>query len=509
LPAPCDGKSLLIERWRFDVLRARDAVPNVALFNLRDAAGLTQEELANQLSEMHRVERGELGSVTANTISRWESGRIERPAPIWRRLLAERFSVSIEELGFTRPRTAPAPGHAPVSLDGLDLAADDLALDPRVDADQDRWREMRHALNAHRFELGAVAPRLYEPSVRLGATGLVAPSGWVPPEPVELASIGLIHHDDFDPPSVTGTELQTTAVRPLQSVEHRYQRYSHAVRDLDQPALFGNRLGYRLLDVEWDSSGGRMDFGYTTYFEVIDVYEALAHETAIGHLRTDGTVSGPSWRHLRLRRLIGDPFDLRARPVMPSINTLTIRMDPAGSPSLVLHRRDSAKVSVAGGLLHVMPAGMFQPSSVAPAAHLPDFDLWRNMMREYAEEFLGHDEYGGDGIPIDYDSVDPFPQMNAAYREHAIRVLCLGVAVDPLTLAVELLTVAVFDGAVYDELFADMVERNDEGTVVGTTVPFEEHTLRRLLDRSAHALAPAAAGCIRLAWDHRRTVLSI
>lgn len=490
------------------MLRAGEAVPNIALFNLRDAAGLTQEELAHELNELHRLERGQLGSVSANTISRWESGRIERPAPIWRRLLAQRFAVSIEELGFTRPRAAPSPDQASLTLNGLNLATDDVTLDPRVDADQERWREMRHALNAHRFQLGAVAPRLYEPSVRLGTTGLIAPAVWIPPRPVELAAIGLIHNSEFDPPHVTGTEPQTSTLRPLLSVEHRYHRYSHAIRDLDQPALFANRLGYRLLSVFWDSAGGRMDFGYTTYFEVIDIYEALAHETAIAHLKADGVLSGPSWRHLRLRRLIGDPFDLAARPVMPSINTLTIRTDRGGSPSLVLHRRDSAKVSVAGGLLHVMPAGMFQPSSVAPAAHQPDFNLWRNMMREYAEEFLGHDEYGGDGIPIDYDRVDPFPRMNAAYSDGRIRVHCLGVAVDPLTLAVELLTVAVFDGAVYDELFADMVERNDEGTVAGTTVPFEEHTVRRLLDRSIHALAPAAAGCIRLAWDHRRTVLS-
>jgi transcriptional regulator with XRE-family HTH domain len=488
------------------VLRARDAIPNIALFNLRDASGLTQDELAEELNQMHLARSGELGSLTGNTISRWESGRIERPVAIWRRLLAQRFSVSIEELGFTRPRPLPS-ARGTQSLDGLDLSEDDRLQDPRVEADQVRWRDARHEMNAHRFELGQVAVRLYEPSLRLGDTGLVAPSAWLPPQPVALAAIALAHLDETDPPTVTGTEPQTSAVRPLQSAAHRYQRYSHAIRDLDQPTLFANRLGYRLLDIEWDRARGRMDFGYTTYFEVIDIYEALAHETAVAHLKAGGGVSGPSWRHLRLRRLIGDPFDLDARPVMPSINTLTIHYGADGSPSLVLHRRDPTRVSVAGGMLHVMPAGMFQPSSVVPAAHRRDFDLWRNVMREYAEEFLGHDEHGGDGTPIDYDKVAPFPRMQEAYRDGRISLHCLGIAVDPLTLAVELLTVAVFDRTVYDGVFADMVDRNDEGVVVGTTVPFEEHTIRRLLDRSAHALAPAAAGCIRLAWDHRRVLL--
>jgi transcriptional regulator with XRE-family HTH domain len=489
------------------VLRARDAVPNIALFNLRDAAGLTQDELADELNPMHLVMNGELGSLTGNTISRWESGRIERPAAVWRRLLAQQFSVSIEELGFTRPR-ALSSARGTRSFDGLYVTDDNLLPEPRVAADQTRWRDTRHQLNAQRYELGRVAVRLYDPSLRLGDTGLVAPPAWLPPQPVALAAIALAHHYESDAPTVTGTEPETASVRPLQSAARRYQRYSYAIRDLDQPTLFANRLGYRLVDINWDRVRGRLDFGYTTYFEVIDIYEALAHETAVALLKADGGVSGPSWRHLRLRRLIGDPFNLDARPVMPSINTLTIRRSADGSPSLVLHRRDPARVSIAGGLLHVMPAGMFQPSSVVPAAHQRDFDLWRNVMREYAEEFLGHEELGGDGTPIDYDEVAPFPRLQSAYRDGRIAVHCLGIAVDALTLAVEVLTVAVFDGTVYDEVFADMVDRNDEGVIVGTTVPFEEHTVRRLLDRSAHALAPAAAGCIRLAWDHRRVLLS-
>src|SRR5205807_1658986 len=133
-----------------------------------------------------------------------------------------------------------------------------------------------------------------------------------------------------------------------------------------------------------------------------------------------------------------------------SIDTLTIRKSPTGSPSIVLHRRDAANVSVAGGLLHVMPAGMFQPSSIVPEAQRADFDLWRNIMREYSEEFLGHAEHGGDGAPIDYNAAEPFRTLNAARRDGRIRVYCLGVAVDALTLAVEILTVAVYDDDVYD-----------------------------------------------------------
>jgi hypothetical protein len=129
-------------------------------------------------------------------------------------------------------------------------------------------------------------------------------------------------------------------------------------------------------------------------------------------------------------------------------------------------------------------------------------------MREYSEEFLGHEEHGGDGAPIDYDAVDTFRDMNNARRDGQIKIYCLGIAVDALTLAVEILTVAVFEADVYDQVLADLVEQNDEGTVVAKPVPFEEHTINRLLSSDEYSLAPAAAACLNLAWDHRKTVLA-
>ena len=62
--------------------------------------------------------------------------------------------------------------------------------------------------------------------------------------------------------------------------------------------------------------------------------------------------------------------------------------------------------AMAGGgrLTHLVPAGIFQPSSVLPAAVAEDSSLWRNIERELAEELLGHDEYDGSGHPIAYSN---------------------------------------------------------------------------------------------------------
>ena len=58
--------------------------------------------------------------------------------------------------------------------------------------------------------------------------------------------------------------------------------------------------------------------------------------------------------------------------------------------------------TIAGGMLSVIPTGVFQPASILPTHEPPDFDMWHNMMREYSEEFLGNPEHDGDGDPIDW-----------------------------------------------------------------------------------------------------------
>lgn len=286
------------------------------------------------------------------------------------------------------------------------------------------------------------------------------------------------------------------------------------MRDVEHPGLFENRLSYRLLQADLVAGTPRMSFGHTTYFEGVDVNEGLGHEIAAAVERHDGQElprRPPSWRSLPLRRFIDDPFDLARRPGLVSINTLTIR-DGGDTPSFVMHDRSAARVAVAGGTIHVMPAGIFQPSSILPGAQVEDFDLWRNVMREYSEEFLGSREHGGDGAPVDYAS-EPFASLNAAVEQGRLRVYCLGLGMDALTLYGEILTVAVFDADVYDRLFADMVAANDEGAVVSvggssgptTAIPFDQFTVPRLLEHTS--LAPAARGCLQLAWDHRMDLL--
>ena len=146
----------------------------------------------------------------------------------------------------------------------------------------------------------------------------------------------------------------------------------------------------------------RLGFGLAAYFDKLDVSESLGHELAAICMADPALLAAPPDAlagRLPFRDLVADPFDPQRRAVIPAITTLTIRLRryPA-EPSFLLHWRDPAKVATAGGLYDVVPAGEFQPSSVALWDRRNDFDLWRNIVREYSEELLGMPEHDGSAV---------------------------------------------------------------------------------------------------------------
>lgn len=371
---------------------------------------------------------------------------------------------------------------------------------------QREWVRVRKFLDQHRADLTQIAVDLYPKSVRLDRTGLLIPVGWRFADPIDLKLLDIeLNHPPT--PVVTGRHEETRHVRPLASATKNYETYHRAMRDLDRPRLFENRICYRLLDVQLSRDRGRLSLGYMRYFDMIDVGEALAHELALA-----GNIENGSdlWERLPFRRFVGDPFDLKAYPLLLSISTLTIRRSRAGA-TFVLLRRHVGQVAIAGGMLSVMPTGVFQPASILPTHDSSDFDMWHNMMREYSEEFLGNAEHDGSGDPIDYAVEEPFRSLDAARHEGKIRVYCLGVGIDALNFVGDVLTVAVFDADVFDEIFSDLVEWNDEGTVARSGrdrehFTFDSATIERLL--KSEAIAPSGAACLSLAWQHRETILS-
>jgi len=388
-------------------------------------------------------------------------------------------------------------------------------VDP-VAASQERWRRTRRALNQSRGDLARLAASLYRPDVRLGPLPFMALPQWMPDAPIPLDEIKLSWADQGTvTQSVTGGEPEGSATVPLRAPGKRFARYTAAIRYLDPPALFENRTSYRLLDVDLRKDISMM-FGLGTYFDKLDLSEAVAHEMAIANATAGYSSEPPGWDALPLRALIGDPFDLNRRPVMPAIETLTLRRNRAsGEATFLLHWRDPAKVATAGGIYGLIPAGEFQPSTIATHNRDNDFSIWRNMIREYSEELLGEPERDGSSSePLDYDNWDLYRKLQSARRAGTVTPYCLGVGLDTLTLTATILTVTVVDDDVFDDLFGETVDFNEEGRLVSASdssavtdgIPFTEKSVRRLLDDEP--MASPGKCILQRAFDHRSTLLA-
>lgn len=380
---------------------------------------------------------------------------------------------------------------------------------PTVGDSSERWRTVRRWLNENRHELVALAASLYPQAGHAGGTNLLCRDEWIPDEPLDLQQVALNWRDKPPLPVVDGTGRASEHVRPLCADGTRYRTYAEALAALDPPSLFENRPCYRILSADLSGPSSLMDLTRGHYFDGVNIGEALAHELAADRLGSQGV---PTRERLPLRFSAGDPCDLARRSVMPAITTLTLRRNRSGEASFLLHWRDPAKVTHAGGLYQVVPSGMFQPTDGAPNAEQGDFDIWRCMVREFSEELLGSSEdYHGLGRPLDYDRWPFYRQLSDARHSGGLSVFCVGLGVDPLTMVVDILTVAVFDSDIFNAVFEHLVAVNAEGRVISgpdaTGFPFTNETVTEFAG-DAEPMQPAGAALLKLAWQFRARLLS-
>jgi hypothetical protein len=360
-----------------------------------------------------------------------------------------------------------------------------------------QWLDQREYMRRHRYELTIAAGAEFPESARVAGTPLLARPEWLAPAPVPLRDIALEWRDTVVPAPPRGS----ASLLPERADGSRYPSYAAAIADLAAPAVFENRRTYRLLDA--DLTVPRLVFTRGRYFDGVNAGEPAAHEFAARQLAgVDGNagVGGNAGVEGDARRAdsarAGDPLDLASRPANMAISTLTLRLDrETGQASFPLHWRDPAKVGHAGGLYQVIPVGLFQPSGEAAWNEAADFSLWRNMIREFAEELRGEDEdHGSERAPLDYDGWPFARTLTQALDTGQARAWCLGLGVDPLSYATDLLTVVVIDARLYDELFADGAQENAEGRVLATR-PFDKNAVGE-----HEPMQAAGAALLRLAW---------
>lgn len=104
--------------------------------------------------------------------------------------------------------------------------------------------------------------------------------------------------------------------------------------------------------------------------------------------------------------------------------------------------------------------------------------------------------------------------MTRALDEGSASAYALGLGVDPLTLASDLLTVVVIDAELYDVLFDGVVGTNAEGEVMTSVgggdgsaygVPFTAEVVRRFVHEEP--MQAAGAALLWTAWERRESLL--
>jgi len=399
------------------------------------------------------------------------------------------------------PEELPAPAPLPEPKAAQARTSDPEALGTSVPD----WLRVRDHLRRHRPELCLRAAEGFPRDQRLAGTPLLTRPEWLAATPVPLDGVHLTWTDRPHPMDADAEPRRRLAghaagVCPREPDGSSPGSYSAAMAAFARPTVFCDRSTYRLRSARL-TPVAELEFGPGSYFDGIEVGEACAHEFTARQL---GLL-----RHTPLREAIGDPCDLSTRPANLAVATLTLRHDRrAGTASFPLHWRAPGAVGHAGGTYMVMPVGVFQASGDEPWHREHDFSLWRCLVREFAEELLGEPEDRPTDSPLDYDRWPAGAALQEGRIRGTVRARVLGLGVDPLTLATDLLTVLTVDSDWWDEQVGPLADTNAEGLLVRSPDglhAFTDTNVQELTDRLPFQAAGAAL--LRLAWTHRDALL--
>jgi type II secretory pathway pseudopilin PulG len=278
---------------------------------------------------------------------------------------------------------------------------------------------------------------------------LFALSGWIHevPVPLERLNVAFSESEEDSIPSPPTARLPRTIIP--------FECLSQCIQKLAPPREFNDYPHYRLLDIEpllLQFSRKR-----SSYFQKIDFGQYLEyfwlHQRVPLWLRRGGSI--------RLWRTISQPRDY---VVLAGVCTLTLLHD-GSTLRFLMHQRGKLETATGMGSFHVIPAGEFQPACEAPASFEKDLDVWKSMMREYAEEVANAKDYDGhSNVPFNYD-LPPYAELERERKLGNILLFYFGTGLDPISLQAEILTVAVFKEETFNRIFPVIQTVNREGKI--------------------------------------------
>jgi hypothetical protein len=365
---------------------------------------------------------------------------------------------------------------------------------------EERFRLCRNYLEGNRERLSALALEWYRNRNADPGFPLVMLKDWLPGKPIDVSSkrLWLLWTDN-----VAQVRAPILKSFPIDAP------YSTNVKRLFPKITLENRFAYQLVSVNVFRGQFRLQFSASRYFEFFDTCEALAYELCDSVLEKTGKLAtqksqGPvrlPVLHLKERAKV-DELGLTGRSTVAGVNTLLIILNEKrrGDHIFYFHNRSGEGLAEAKNTFHVVPAGTFQPDAYEDVQHVRDFDLYRNVMRELAEELLGRKELTelvkDRSNFMEEGFIQPYVSL---FNNGEAKLFFMGVGLDPLTTKPEILTCMVLSGsAVRRRKISLRFKDNFEGEHF--VVPFCRDLLQKRLEDER--TLSAGKGLLALALKH-------
>jgi hypothetical protein len=197
-----------------------------------------------------------------------------------------------------------------------------------------------------------------------------------------------------------------------------------------------------------DIKGAEFLFCPGSYFDFLRTGEYLGWELAQNY-HPEADNGGDSYKEIVLPfRDNCEVIDFRSRCTAFGTCTLVITRNQDGKHKFLLNKR-SESLGETPGLLHVIPAGTFQPAFSNGEYSKKYLSFTENIFREFVEEIVDDEFLRGNtekGLDIDDLLAKKARDFFKTVKEKGRYNLChLGTVIDPVNLKPEILTVMIID----------------------------------------------------------------
>ncbi|MFV1885480.1 MAG: hypothetical protein ACMZ7B_13405 [Balneola sp.] len=345
------------------------------------------------------------------------------------------------------------------------------------------------------------------------AMPLIAKKEWIPNLPIPIDGVEAKLVDEV-PPSI----LPRTDILPLTNENSRFTEYHEAVYELIKPSVFLNNRHYRLQAISFEETKvqlsiskeanfyfNKIDYGKTAELEFTDSIRSVNNLTSSGSPTNLVKLPSKSSQKFRCQLLnsLNKKEDFADTVILGGVSTLTLILTKEGTFRFLMHIRSSNQ-GYAESTRHVVPAGEFQPLSEGNN-FASDTNLLYNILREYAEEIEGHEEFKGESnTRFDYQSNPILKKYFEELDRGNFKIFYLGFGLDPFSLQGEHLTCAIFKEDTFNRLFGDKVKTgNDEGEIISdSNIWGMEFTKENIEDQYMSNILSAGEAILKLSERH-------